>query len=114
VFQTLAPNESCSFSRLALGEDRGQRLNLGHYIEILRRSVFRFLLPFSLISILDQHIAAIEKPNYLAKGKILVKTRRIAPNLVRPKLIQRPILPKDKLFSVARMVQLLNEREFST
>jgi hypothetical protein len=53
VLQTLVPNESYRFSEHAFVEDRGRSLNFGHYIDILRRRVFYFLLPFGLISSLE-------------------------------------------------------------
>ena len=111
MLQTLASNESYR-SPDAFGEDhQGQSLNLGHYFDILKRRFFFFLFPFGLISILGLYVAAIQKPNYLSEGKILVESQSIAPDLVkqiatataneRIQLIQQRIFTRENLLSVA-------------
>jgi uncharacterized protein involved in exopolysaccharide biosynthesis len=120
VLQTLAPNESYRSGELAFGEDQGQSPNLNHYIDILKRRIFYFLLPFGLISILGLYVAAIQQPKYLSEGKILVESQVIAPDLVRPivtataseriQLIQQRILTKDNLISVANKFDLFPGR----
>ena len=120
MLQTLGSNESYRSSEPALGEDHGQSLNFSHYIDILKSRIFYFLLPFGLISILGLYFAAIQKPNYLSEGKILVETQRIAPDLVRPivtataseriQLIQQRILTRDNLLSIASKFGLFPER----
>lgn len=120
MLQTLAPNESYRSSELAFGEHHGQSLNFSHYIDILRRRIFYFLLPFGLTSTLGLYIAAIQKPDYLSEGKILVETQRIAPDLVRPlvtatsneriQLIQQRILTRDNLLSIASKFGLFPTR----
>jgi uncharacterized protein involved in exopolysaccharide biosynthesis len=112
VLQTLVPNESYRSSELAFGDDPARSLDFSRYIDILKRRIFYFLLPFGLISILGLYMAAIKKPSYLSEGKILVESQRIAPDLVRPivtataseriQLIEQRILTKDNLLSVAR------------
>ena len=111
MLQTLGSNESYRSSEPAFGEDHGQSLNFSHYIDILKRRFFYFLLPFGLISILGLYLAAIQKPNYLSEGKILVESQVIAPDLVRPivtataseriQLIQQRIMTRDNLLSIA-------------
>jgi uncharacterized protein involved in exopolysaccharide biosynthesis len=109
VLQTLAPNDSYRSSEPV--EDHGQGLNLSHYIDILKRRIFYFLLPFGLISIVGLYFTTLVKPNYLSEGKILVETQRIAPDIVRPivtataseriQLIQQRILTRDSLLAIA-------------
>jgi uncharacterized protein involved in exopolysaccharide biosynthesis len=111
VLQTLVPNESYRSGERAFGEDHGQSLNFSHYIDVLKRRIFYFLLPFGLISILGLYFAAIQRPNYLSEGKILVETQRIAPDLIRSiitataneriQVIQQRILTRDNLLSIA-------------
>jgi uncharacterized protein involved in exopolysaccharide biosynthesis len=118
VLQTLAPNDSYRSSEPAFDEHQG--INFGHYIDILKRRIFYFLLPFGLVSVLGFYVAAILKPNYLSEGKILVETQRIAPDLVRPiltatsneriQIIQQRILTRDNLLSVARKFRLFPNR----
>ena len=118
MLQTLAPNNSYRSSELAFDDNQG--INFGHYIDILKRRIFYFLLPFGLVSVFGFYVATTLKPNYLAEGKILVETQRIAPDLVRPiltatsneriQVIQQRILTRDNLLSVARKFGLFPNR----
>jgi uncharacterized protein involved in exopolysaccharide biosynthesis len=111
VLQTLGSNESFRSGEPAFGEDHGQSLNFSQYFEVLKRRIFYFLLPFSLISILGLYLAAIQKPNYLSEGKILAESQVLAPDLVMPigtataseriQLIQQRIMTRDNLLSIA-------------
>src|SRR5258708_38617104 len=111
VLQTLGSNESYRSSEAALGEDHGQGASFSHYVDVLKRRFFYFLLPFGLISISGLYFAAIQKPNYLSEGKILVETQVIAPDLVRPivtataseriQLIQQRVLTSDSLLLIS-------------
>jgi uncharacterized protein involved in exopolysaccharide biosynthesis len=119
LLQTLASNEPYRSSELAVGEDHSQGLNFIHYIDMLKRRIFYFLLPFGLISILGLYIAAIQKPDYLSEGKILIETQRIAPELVRPivtataseriHIVQQRILTRDNLLPIASKFGLFPE-----
>jgi uncharacterized protein involved in exopolysaccharide biosynthesis len=120
VLQTLGSNEPYRSNEPAFGEDRVQSLNFSHYIDILKRRFFYFLLPFGLISILGLYLAAIQKPNYLSEGKILVESQVIAADLVRPivtataseriQLIQQRIMTRDNLLSIANKFGLFPKR----
>jgi protein tyrosine kinase modulator len=111
VLQTLAPSESYRPNDDFSEDLHGQSLNVGHYIGVLKRRFFYFLFPFGLISILGLYVAAIQKPNYLSEGKILVESQSIAPDLVkliatatateRIQLIQQRVLTRENLLSVA-------------
>jgi uncharacterized protein involved in exopolysaccharide biosynthesis len=120
VLQTLAPQESYRSSEPAFSDDQDQGLNLGLYFDALRRRAFHFLVPFGLISILGLFVAALQKPDYLSEGKILIESQRIAPDLVRPistataseriQLIQQRILTRDILVTTARKFGLFPGR----
>ena len=120
MLQTLGANEPYRSSEPSFGEDRGQGLNFSHYIDILKRRFFYFLIPFGLVSILGLWFAAIQKPNYLSEGKILVESQAIAPDLVRPlvtgtaieriQLIQQRIMTRDNLLSIANKFGLFPQR----
>jgi uncharacterized protein involved in exopolysaccharide biosynthesis len=120
VLQTLAPNDPYRSGEPAFGGDEGQSLNLGHYIAVLKRRIFYFLIPFGLISAAGLYAAAIQKPNYLSEGKILVETQRISPDLIRPivtataseriQLVQQRILTRDNLLLIARKFGLFPNR----
>ncbi len=110
MLQTLAPHESYS-SELSTDEGHDQRFNFLTYLEVLKRRIFYFLIPFGLISILGLCFAATQKPMYLSEGKILVEAQAIAPDLVRPivtastseqiQRIQQRVMTRDNLLSIA-------------
>jgi uncharacterized protein involved in exopolysaccharide biosynthesis len=120
VLQTLASKGSLSSSEPAFGEDHRQNLNLSHYIDILKRRIFYFLIPFGLVSVVGLYLTAIQKPSYLSEGKILVESQVIAPDLVRPvvtasaservNLIQQRVLTRDNLLSIANKFGLFPEQ----
>jgi capsule polysaccharide export protein KpsE/RkpR len=120
VLQTLAPNESYRASEPVYGEDRPQGINLRHYVDVLKRRFFYFLLPFGLISILGVYVAAILKPTYLSEGKILVEAQVIAPDFVRPvgtataseriQLIQQRVFTRERILSIANKFGLFSGR----
>jgi uncharacterized protein involved in exopolysaccharide biosynthesis len=111
VLQTLGSDESFRASEPAFTADQGQGLNFSHFVDVVKRRFFYFLLPFGLISILGLYLAAIQKPNYLSEGKILVESQVIAPDIVRPivtataseriQLIQQRLTTRDILLSIA-------------
>jgi protein tyrosine kinase modulator len=120
VLQTLASNDSYRPAD-AFGEDpQSQSLNLGHYFETFKRRFFFFLLPFGVVSVLGLYIAALQKPNYLSEGKILVDSQSVDPNLVRLmatteageriQLIQQRILTRENLLSIASKFGLFSKQ----
>jgi protein tyrosine kinase modulator len=120
VLQPLASSESYRPID-AFGEGhQSQSLNLGHYFETFRRRFFFFLFPFGLISVLGLYLAAIQKPDYLSEGKILVESQSIAPDLVKPigtataseriQLIQQRVLTRENLLSLANKFGLFSKQ----
>jgi uncharacterized protein involved in exopolysaccharide biosynthesis len=112
VLQTLDSNDPYGSSELALGQDHASGLKLGHYIDILKRRFFYFLLPFAVISILGLFfIANFQMPTYLSEGKILVESPVIAADPVGPlgmamaneriQRIQQRVMTRDNLLSIA-------------
>ncbi|KJC53634.1 hypothetical protein UP10_41795 [Bradyrhizobium sp. LTSPM299] len=123
MLQTLGSDESYRPSDPAFGEDHAQSLGFGHYIDILKRRFFYFLLAFGVVSILGLCLAAIQKPNYLSEGKILVESQVIAPDLVGPAVtaaggeriqliqrIQQRVMTRDNLLSIANRFGLFPKR----
>ena len=120
MLQTIGSNEPYRTSEPYFGEDRSQGINLNNYFAVFQRRFFYFLVPFALISIVGLWFAAIQKPNYLSEGKILVETQAIAPDLVRPlltgtandriQLIQQRIMTRDNLLSVANKFGLFPQQ----
>lgn len=120
MLQTIRSNEPYLTSEHVLGADHAQSLNFSHYIDILKGRFYYFLLPFGLISIVGLYVAAIQKPNYLSEGKILVESHIIAPDIVRPiitataseriQLIQQRFMTRDNLLSIANRFGLFPQR----
>ena len=119
MLQTLAPNDSFRSAEPAFQDGERQTFNVGHYIDVFRRRIFYFLVPFGLFSVLGLYGAATVAPSYLSEGKILVETQRIASDLVRPvltatpieriQLIRQRILTRDSLLSIAAKFGLFSE-----
>jgi uncharacterized protein involved in exopolysaccharide biosynthesis len=120
VLQTLAPNETYRSGEPTFGADESQGLNLSDYVDVLRRKIFHFLIPFGVISAAGLCVAGIMKPSYLSEGKILAETQRISPDLVRPivtgtaseriQLVQQRIFTRDNLTLIARKFGLFPHR----
>lgn len=112
MLQTLGSNEPYRSSEPASGEEFGQGAQFSHYIEIIKRRFFYFLLPFAIISTAGLYIAATQKPDYVSEGKILIESPVIAPDAMRAvittstaneriQLIQQRIMTRDTLLSIA-------------
>jgi uncharacterized protein involved in exopolysaccharide biosynthesis len=94
----------------SLLEDRDQGPGLVHYIGIAKRRFFYFAIPFVLIFAVGVLVVAIQRPVYLAEGKILVETQEIPADLVRPtvtdtanqriQVIQQRIMTRDNLLAI--------------
>jgi len=90
--------------------DRDQGHGVVHYFEIAKRRLFFFGIPFVLIFALGVLVVAIQRPIYLAEGKILVETQEIPADLVRPtvtdtanqriQVIQQRIMTRDNLLAI--------------
>ena len=91
-------------------DDRAEGAGLVHYLEIAKRRLFYFGIPFVLLFALGVLVVAIQRPIYLAEGKILVETQEIPADLVRPtvtdtanqriQVIQQRIMTRDNLLAI--------------
>ena len=92
--------------------DRDNAVDFAHYIQIFRRRIFYFAVPFVLLLIIGFLISAIQRPIYHAEGKILVEPPSIPIDLVEPtvtapatervQVIQQRITSRDNLLSVVK------------
>jgi uncharacterized protein involved in exopolysaccharide biosynthesis len=111
VLQTL---DSYGLSEPAVGSEHGSNVN--HYIDVLKRRFYYFLLPFGIVSIVGLYNAATLKPSYLSEGKILLEGQIIAADIVRPvttatsneriQVIQQRVTTRDTLLSIANKLGL--------
>jgi uncharacterized protein involved in exopolysaccharide biosynthesis len=105
------------------GQGQGQGQGLRHYVEIVKRRLFHFLIPFTLIATLAFLITTIQRPIYLAAGKILVESREIPVDLVRPtvttaaderiQIIQQRIMTREFLLALASKFGLFAAQRLS-
>ena len=101
-FNALQPAES----------EHAEAVDLARYIEILRKRIFYFAIPFVLILIIGFLISAIQRPIYRAEGKILVEPPAIPIDLVEPtvtapaaeriQVIQQRTMNRDNLLSIVK------------
>ena len=107
MLQTLDSEASYPASQPNFGEDHARSLNLGDYVEILKRRFFYLLFAFGLVSILGLCLASMLKPNYLSEGKILVESQIIGPDptataaFERVQRIQQRAMTRDNLLLIA-------------
>ena len=115
--------QAYSSEQQGVSEDRGQGQGLTHYAEIVKRRFFHFLIPFTLIAVLAFLITAIQRPIYLAEGKVLVEAREIPVDLVRPtvttaadervQVIQQRIMTREFLLALASKFGLFAAQRLS-
>lgn len=120
MLQTLDRNDTFGSGEPAF-ENHAPNLNLGDYIEILKRRFFYFLLPFAITSALGLWlIANFQKPIYLSEGKILVESQVIPADPVGPlamalaneriQRIEQRVMTRDNLLLIANKFGLFAGR----
>ena len=97
-------------------EDPGEKFDPSYLIDIFKRKIFFFVIPFLVIGMLGFAIVEIQRPIYRSEGRILVKSPEIPPDLVRPtitevaeqrvEVIQQRIMARDNLLAVANKYNL--------
>jgi uncharacterized protein involved in exopolysaccharide biosynthesis len=97
-------------------EDRAQAFDIAHYLEILRRRIFFFAVPFVILLITGVLIVAIQRPIYRAEGKILVESPEIPKELVEPtvtsaateriQVIEQRLMSRDSLLPIVNKFNL--------
>jgi uncharacterized protein involved in exopolysaccharide biosynthesis len=100
----------------ATHEDGRGGPGLAHYLEIAKRRAFYFLVPFVLIISVGTVLVAIQKPIFMAEGRILVESQEIPTELVRStvadsanqriQVIQQRIMTRDKLLGIVNKFDL--------
>jgi uncharacterized protein involved in exopolysaccharide biosynthesis len=104
-------------------EEPGQSIDLARFWEVARRRIIYFLVPFFLVAGVGSFIVAIQRPIYLAEGKILIEAQNIPVDLVPPtvtdradqriQLIQEGLLARDKVLAIVDKLGLfLSQRQW--
>lgn len=93
-----------------------QGLDLGRYLNILKRRVFWILIPFVLVLGVGSAVVMLLPPKFVSEGKILVESQQIPTDLVRPtvtasakeriQVIEQRVLTRDNLLGIANKFQL--------
>jgi uncharacterized protein involved in exopolysaccharide biosynthesis len=114
---------SAQQQQAVLYEDRGSAPALAHYLAVAKRRLRHFLIPFIVILGVGGVIVAVQRPIYLAEGRILVETQDIPADLVRPtvtdtanqriQIIQQRIMTRDNLLAIVNKFGLFaRQREW--
>jgi uncharacterized protein involved in exopolysaccharide biosynthesis len=93
-----------------LGQDRGHDQGLFQYVEIAKRRLLYFVVPFFLISIVGAFVTMLWPARYVSEGKILVESQAIPADLVRPtvttianeriQVIEQRIMTRENLLAI--------------
>jgi uncharacterized protein involved in exopolysaccharide biosynthesis len=93
-------------------QDGDTAVDFAHYVEIFRKRIFFFAVPFVLLLTTGFFISAIQRPIYHAEGKLLVEPPSIPVDLVEPtvtapatervQVIQQRITSRDILLPVIK------------
>ena len=91
-------------------EDRADGLDISRILGIIKKRIFYFAIPFVLVLILGALLVVIQRPIYLAEGKILVESAQIPTNLVEPtvtaaateriQVIEQRLMSRDNLLPI--------------
>lgn len=97
-------------------EDRAQVFDIAHYLEIFKRRIFFFAIPFVILLITGVLIVVIQRPIYRAEGKILVELPEIPKDLVEPtvtaaateriQVIEQRLMARDSLLPIVTKFNL--------
>ena len=104
-------------------EDQDTGLDLSRYYAILKKRIFYLVVPFVLIFVAGILVTAIQRPIYLAEGKILISGDAIPVDLVRPtvtsvaaeriQVIEQRIMTRDNLLAIVKKYGLFaNEQKW--
>lgn len=98
-----------------------EALDLSYYFGILKKRILYFIIPFTLVLILGGMLVAIQRPLYLAEGKILVESPEIPANLVQPtvttasteriQVIQQRIMSRENLSAIVKKFALFPSQQ---
>ena len=104
-------------------DDGGSFLTPAFFLDILKRRLLYFLIPFILVLGIGTTAVMMIPAVYLAEGKILVESQQIPSDLVRPtvtalaneriQVISQRILTRDNLLTVASKYQLFAGKQMT-
>jgi uncharacterized protein involved in exopolysaccharide biosynthesis len=102
-------------------DERPGQAGLAHYLDIAKRRLLYFIIPFILVFGAGALVIAIQRPIYLAEGRILVESQDIPADLVRPtvmdtanqriQVIQQRIMTRDNLLALINKFGLFTSQQ---
>lgn len=111
MLQTVGSPQPFASDEPHFASDQSAGLNLGRLADIFKRRFFLFLFPFASVAIAGMFFAALQKPNFVSEGKILLEAQLLAPDIVRPvssmtapervQLLQQRVATRDRLLAIA-------------
>lgn len=91
-------------------DEAGSGLNISRYLDILKRRLFYFIIPFVLILLVGSFLVMVQRPIYSSEGKILIESQEIPTDLVRPtvttaaneriEVIEQRLMTRDNLMAI--------------
>lgn len=100
------------------GSEKG--LDVWQYIEILKRRLLHFLIPFGLVAASGGAIVMLLPAIYVAEGKILVESQQIPTDLVRPtitanakeriQIIEQRVMTRQNLLAIVNKFNMFADR----
>jgi hypothetical protein len=101
--------------------DLAYLLSPAYYLNLLKRRLFYFAIPFFPIFVAGLFVAMLWPATYLSQGKILVQSQQIPIELVRPtvttlaseriQVIEQRVMTRDNLLEIAKKFQLFPEQK---
>ena len=65
-------------------EDQVQGFDISYLIQVLKRRVFHFIIPFLIVALAGFAVTEFQRPIYRAEGKMLVESAGISSDLLHP------------------------------
>jgi len=91
-------------------------LDIGYYLNVLKRRYLYFLLPFALVLAVSSAVALLLPPVYRSEAKILILSQQIPTNLIqstvtsladeRIQVIEQRVMTRDNLLKIVRKFKI--------
>jgi len=111
-------NQSAPVRAAYEGSEKG--LDVRQYIEILKRRLLYFLIPFGLVAVPGVAVVMLLPAIYVAEGKILVESQQIPTDLVRPtitanakeriQIIEQRVMTRQNLLAIVNKFNMFADR----
>jgi uncharacterized protein involved in exopolysaccharide biosynthesis len=114
MLQKTRPHSQNSF------ESSESALDLGIYVQMLKRRFLLIVIPFILVFAAGATVAMLLPPIYLSQGRILVESQQIPTDLVRPtitasakeriQVIEQRVMSRENLLAIAEKYEVFGDK----